>query len=233
MKNNLSIRLNAVANLIKNNKIVADIGTDHASLPIFLVKEGRCNKVYAADINVGPLESAKKNISDANLTEKIETILSDGLKNVPHDAEEISIAGMGGKLIAEIIDAAPFTKSQKVGLILQPMSNASFLRRYLYENGYYIVKEIAFEDAGHLYSAFRAEYNGECTSPTEVECRVGKLTNNFGEFECKYLQREIGKCNKKIDGLKKSSKENEEIDEIKVEEDIKKEIENILRSREK
>ncbi|MBR4282922.1 MAG: SAM-dependent methyltransferase [Clostridia bacterium] len=227
MKNNLSIRLNAVANLIKDNKIVADIGTDHASLPIFLVKEGRANKVYAADINKGPLESAKKNINDANLTDKIETILSDGLKTVPQDAEEIAIAGMGGKLIAEIIDAAPFTKSEKVGLILQPMSNASFLRRYLYENGYNILTEIAFEDAGHLYSALRAEYNGECIVPTEAQCRVGKLTNNFGEFERAYIEREIGKCEKKIDGMKKSSKENEEIE---VEETIKNELENILRS---
>lgn len=227
MKNNLSIRLNAVANLIKDNKIVADIGTDHASLPIFLVKEGRANKVYAADINVGPLESAKKNITDANLTDKIETILSDGLKNVPKDAEEIAIAGMGGKLIAEIIDAAPFTKSQNVGLVLQPMSNASFLRRYLLENGYDILIETAFEDAGHLYSAFRAEYKGLCLSPTETLCRVGKLTNNFGEFERAYVEREIGKCTKKIDGMKKSSKENEAIE---IEQSIKEELENILRS---
>ena len=230
MKNNLSIRLNAVAKLIEDNKIVADIGTDHASLPIFLVKEGRCKKVYAADINTGPLEIAKKNIAAADLSDKIEVFLSDGLKNVPKDAEEIAIAGMGGELISEIIDAAPFTKSKKVGLILQPMSKASFLRKYLYENGYYIVKEFAFFDAGHLYSVIRAEYCGECISPAEVLCRVGKITENFGEFEREYLEREIKKCEKKIDGLKKANKET---DELEAEICVKNELEKILRSNEK
>ncbi len=230
MKNILSKRLSAVANLIKDNKIVADIGTDHASLPIFLVNQGRVKKVYAADINEGPLESAKKNIGEAGLTDKIEVYLSDGLKNVPKDAQEIAIAGMGGKLISEIIDAAPFTKSKNVGLILQPMSNPSVLRRYLYENGYKIVKEFAFSDGGHLYSVLRAEYCGECISPTEVMCRVGKILDNFGKYEREYLIREIGKCEKKIEGLKISGKETDEFDKEII---IKNELEKILRSMEK
>ncbi len=229
MKNILSKRLNAVATLIKKDKIVADVGTDHASLPIFLVKEGRAKKVYASDINEGPIKIAKNNISAANLNEKIDVFLSDGLKNVPNDAEEIAIAGMGGRLISEIIDAAPFTKSEKVGLILQPMSDSVTLRKYLYENGYEIVKEFAFEDAKHLYSVLRVEYKGECISPTEVMCRVGRLLDNFGEFERAYIEREIGKCEKKIEGLKTSGKETDEIDKEII---VKNELEKILRSRE-
>ncbi len=230
MKNNLSKRLSLVATLIKEDKIVADIGTDHANLPIFLMNQNKCKKVYAADINKGPLESAKKNINSANLAEKIEVFLSDGLKKVPLDAQEIVIAGMGGRLISEIIEAAPFTKSENVGLILQPMSDSVTLRKYLYENGYEIVKEFAFEDAGHLYSVLRAEYNGKCISPTEVMCRVGKLLENFGEFERAYIEREIGKCEKKIEGLKKSGKETDETEKEIL---IKNELEKILRSRDK
>ena len=230
MKNILSKRLSAVATLIKDNKITADIGTDHASLPIYLVKQGRAKKVYASDINEGPLNIAKKNIEAEGLTEKIEVFLSDGLKNVPKDAQEIAIAGMGGKLISIILEDAPFTKDRKVGLILQPMSDAKSLRRYLYENGYKIIKEFAFTDAGHLYSVLRAEYDGECISPTESMCRVGKIIDNFGKHERDYLLREIGKCEKKIEGLKKSGKE---IDEYDKEIIVKNELENILRSMEK
>ncbi len=230
MKNILSKRLSAVATLIKDNKITADIGTDHASLPIYLVNQGRAKKVYASDINEGPLKIAKKNIDEAGLIDKIDVFLSDGLKNVPKDAEEIAIAGMGGKLISIILDDAPFTKDKNVGLILQPMSDAKSLRRYLYENGYKIVKEFAFEDAGHLYSVLRVEYDGTPLTPTEAMCRVGKITDNFGEFEKKYLLREIGKCEKKIEGLKTSGKKTDEIEKEIV---VKNELEKILRSREK
>lgn len=230
MKNGLSIRLSAVAKLIKDDKIVADIGTDHASLPIYLVNQGRAKKVYASDVNEGPIKIAKKNIERAGLGEKIEVFLSDGLKNLPTDTEEIVIAGMGGRLISEIIEDAPFVKDEKKGLILQPMSDSVTLRKYLYQKGFEIVKEFAFSDAGHLYSVIRAEYRGKVVSPTEVECRLGKILDNFGKYEKEYLKREIGKCEKKIEGMKKSKQKSKEID---FETSVKNELEKILRSSEK
>lgn len=224
MKNSLSTRLSAVADLIKDNKITADIGTDHAALPIYLIKSGRAKRVYASDIHQGPLRIAQKNIDEAGLTDKISVIHSDGLKEIPKDAREIVIAGMGGKVISKIIEEAAFMKLENVGFVLQPMSDSTTLRRFLYQNGFEILKEFAFEDAGHIYSVMRVEYKNNPVIPDEVMCRIGGIDPKAGGWNRVYIQREIFRLTKKIEGIKKSSS----LESTGKDEKIREQLESIL-----
>lgn len=121
-------------------KTVADVGCDHAYVAIHLARDGK--KVIASDISQGPLKKARKNIESFGLTDKIELRLCSGLSLFkPYEAEEIIIAGMGGKVISEILKAdMEIAKSAKV-LFLQPMTSPEDLRKFLYENGFKIKDE--------------------------------------------------------------------------------------------
>ena len=100
----LDSRLMAIANLVRKDKIFADIGTDHAYLPVYLVENGIINKAIAADLRIGPLENAKLAVDSYNYSDKIELRLSDGLDNFKaNEVEEIAVAGMGGLLISSFI----------------------------------------------------------------------------------------------------------------------------------
>jgi len=101
----LSKRLEQVASMVTKGNIIADIGTDHGYVPIYLVEKGICPKAYAMDINQGPIESAIKNIENYGLSEKIQAIKSNGLEKLePEKADTIIIAGMGGELIVNILE---------------------------------------------------------------------------------------------------------------------------------
>ena len=205
MKKELSIRLSTVANLIKRDSVVADIGCDHAFLSIYLIESGIAKKVYASDVNVGPLEIAKKHVAEANLTDKIKTVLSDGLENIPDECDEIVIAGMGGLVISKILDNCDRIKSERVGLVLQPMSDAITLRRYLAQNGFEIITETAFEDAGHLYSAMRVTYSGKAANLEEWQYYVGGLGEKNDADAKLYIEKERDKLYKKIKGISAST----------------------------
>ena len=107
----LDSRLMAIANLVSKNRIFADIGTDHAYLPVYLVENGIVNRAIAADLRVGPLDNAKETVVSHNLTDKIEMRLSDGLDNFKeNEAQEIAVAGMGGLLIASCVERTKWLK---------------------------------------------------------------------------------------------------------------------------
>ncbi len=171
----LGIRLSTAIPYITPGGCVADIGTDHAYLPIHLVKRGLCARAVACDINEGPLQSARANIAEAGLGGRIDTLLTDGLHGVERfSPSDVMIFGMGGELIVRILSEAPWTKSGRVGLILQPMSRAEILRHWLCENGFSIEGEtISFE--GKYYQTIHARYTGiQDVSYSAVECRVGR-----------------------------------------------------------
>lgn len=159
---NLSPRLESVASLVNPDKRLADIGTDHAYLPVYLVESGITPFAIAADLRKGPLENARQAVEAAALEERIELRLSDGLaKILPDEVEEIVIAGMGGILIAQIIDAAPWLQKGGKHLVLQPMSHPEVLRKFLITNGYRILCEKVCEDTGKLYCVMSVEFCGE------------------------------------------------------------------------
>ena len=161
----LGKRLLKIAEFIPVGSRVADIGTDHAVLPIHLVRSGLAESVIATDINKKPLQKAAENIDAAALSDYITLRLGDGLGCIaPEEVDTVVIAGMGGELIADILDAAPWLKSKNYRLILQPMSRSERLREYLQKNRFTPVAESAGMDAGRHFSVIVAEteeFSGE------------------------------------------------------------------------
>lgn len=170
------LRLAAAASFGRRGKRVADIGTDHASLPIFLVGNGFAASALACDINIGPLNAARLNIEAAGLSDSINTRLTDGLAGIEdYSPEDIYILGMGGELIWRIIESSELPKSDGVRLILQPMSHPYDLRRGLYANGFKIVDEALVRDRDRVYQIIVAEYGGIARSVGECELWLGEL----------------------------------------------------------
>ena len=148
----LGARLKAVASFVRGGGVLADIGTDHAYLPVFLIQKGVVPYVIASDIGEGPLENAKKTVDAYGLADRIELRLSNGLKRyAPNEVTEIVMCGMGGNLIEEILIDAPWVKTDRMHLVLQPMTHAEDVRRYLCENGFVIEKESCVRDGGRVY----------------------------------------------------------------------------------
>ena len=128
--NKISKRLCTASSHVRNGAVVADIGTDHAYVPIYLAKQGRINKAYACDINEGPIRRAKENIAKYNLDDIIEARLQNGLDGIENLAPtDILICGMGGELIASIIDKSDYVRQKGIRLILQPMTFVKELRK--------------------------------------------------------------------------------------------------------
>ncbi len=168
---------------------VADVGTDHAYLPAYLVQSGKSCRAVAADINEGPLRRARETVREYGLEGKIDTVLCDGLSALkPYSPEDIIIFGMGGELIKSIIGAAPWTRSHDIRLILQPMSHRAELREWLLAEGYEIIDEATSLADGRIYQTVCAEYRGgerERYSPAELLvgkhniARADKLTEQY------------------------------------------------------
>lgn len=132
--------------------VLADIGTDHAYLPVFLVREGKIPKAYASDLREGPISRAQANIRESGLEEKIKTILAPGLEGLdPGEAEQCVIAGMGGLNIIGILEKSePVARAMK-RIILQPQNHQEDLRAWLSENRYIIEKETVAREEGRYY----------------------------------------------------------------------------------
>ncbi len=174
MKIKLDNRLLSVASCIPEGAYLADIGTDHAYLPIYLAEEGKLSGAVASDIHKGPIESARKNIAEAGLSDLIHTKLTDGLCGIEiYPVTDIAIAGMGGMMIAGILEAAPFIRERKTRLILQPMQHITELRRELAEKGYRVEKELQTTAEGKFYQIICAVYDGEKRDISEPEAMLG------------------------------------------------------------
>lgn len=176
MEIKLTNRLSAAASLIKGGGIVADIGTDHAYLPIFLIQSGKIRGAIAADIGKGPLMNAARSVEEYALTDKIALRLSDGLNAFSSDeADEFVFAGMGGTLIREKLSETPWIKNEKYHFVFQPQSRAEELREFLYLNGFEINREIAVCEGSRVYIAFDAVYTSAKRDYTLTDCYLGKL----------------------------------------------------------
>ncbi|MBR4868463.1 MAG: SAM-dependent methyltransferase [Clostridia bacterium] len=180
----LDNRLQLVADMIDQNSVVADIGTDHAYLPVYLVEAGIIPSAIAADLRPGPLEHAKTTVEAARLQEKILLRLSDGLDGFqPYEADCVVMAGMGGILITQLIKRAEWLRDTTKTLVLQPMTDASLLRTFLAENGFAIVNERATSDKKYCYTVIKAVYNGECHTPSLMQSIVGGFVFPLGQEE--------------------------------------------------
>lgn len=191
----LSNRLLAVASFVTDGNILADIGTDHGYIPIFLVQEKRIPGAIAMDINAGPLERAKEHIDMYGLKDYIETRLSDGAAALlPGEADTVLVAGMGGGLVMHILEEGKEVCMQAKELILQPQSELEHVRAYLWSNGYVILEENMVLEDEKFYPMMRVVYENVIdTEKAEnlLFCRYGKhLLEQKNEVLKQYLERE-------------------------------------------
>ena len=199
----LSKRLTAVAGLVTEGASVADIGTDHGYIPIYLIEQNLSPKVIAMDINKGPLERARIHIAGSGMSDRIETRLSDGLAAVkPKEVEEMIVAGMGGGLVIHILEEGKQIVSTLKGCILQPQSEIQKVREYLVEHGFRFEAEDMVEEDGKYYPMMRVvppEYCEHKTADWQEDCKKEEWEYLYGPLLLKnknpilyeYLKREI------------------------------------------
>lgn len=198
----LDPRLRLCADFVRPKARLADIGTDHAYLPVWLVSKGICPSAIAVDVREGPLERARENITRYGMEKKIHLSLSSGLTALePGDADDIVIAGMGGELMADIIRQAPWLQDEKKHLILQPMTTAKELRLWLREHGFALLREECVRSEGKIYSVMLAVF-----CPEQAQKLTGELYPYIGllsgktEEEREYIQKVMQRLQKKLQG---------------------------------
>lgn len=188
---NISKRLEKVASFVSTGNSLADIGTDHGYVPIYLVMNGKIPSAIAMDINEGPLKRAYNNISTYRLEEKIETRLSDGLEKLQvGEVDTILIAGMGGTLEVAIMESHIKVLHSAKEIILSPHSDLQLVRKFLKDNMFNIVEEEMIIDEGKYYTIMRV-IPGKMISYTEAEYEYGKLLiEGRSQVLREYLQNE-------------------------------------------
>lgn len=197
----LTERLQCIAELVEKCDCFLDIGTDHAYLPAYLIENGVAKRAIASDINPNPLKNAEKTLEAENLSEKIELRLSDGFENInPDEATEIAVAGMGGIMIAEMLEKTPWLRDEKYRLILQPMTHFYDVRKALNENGFEIITEKAVEEGKRVYLVICARFTGKTAQKDEGWYYFGSLISSENEADKKYIKKVVTSLKKKFNG---------------------------------
>lgn len=206
----LDERLALLAGLVRGGSVVADIGSDHGYLVAWLVGRGICPHGYACDVNPMPLERSRSTARRFGVEDKITFLLSDGLEQLEENAaDDIVIAGMGGDLIARILGGAGWKSGEK-RYLLQPMTRADELRRWLCASGYEICAEHAACAREFCYSALTVRYTGAVCPCGDYFALLGKLPEQ-GTLEARaYIARQAVALQKKIEGLRASKNRSEQ-----------------------
>lgn len=202
----LTDRLLKIASLVSKGKKIADIGTDHGYIPVYLLKNNYIDFAILADVNKGPLENAKKEVYTNNLDAKVSLRLGSGIEVLKEgEVDEIIIAGMGGILISELLKANIKVANSVDKLILQPMQAQKELRKYLLSNGYEITDEALVKEDFRIYEIIVARYIGENTKvDDEIYYEVGKkLLEKDDKLLNEFIDKRIHTYNsilEKLDG---------------------------------
>lgn len=217
----LSKRLEQVALMVTKGNTIADIGTDHGYVPIYLIKNNICPKAYAMDINQGPIEIAKNNIISYGLEEQIIAIQSDGLDMLePNKADTVIIAGMGGELIVNILEKGlkklENCKKPIKELVLSPQKRIDMVRKYLMDNNWHIVDEKMLIDMNKFYTIIKAEKGKEEVAYKPEELLYGRiLLNRKDEILRQFLEEEKNKFeNVRATMVESNSQGIDEVDKI-------------------
>ena len=176
----ISKRLETVGSFVPQGAVLLDVGSDHAYLPIELVEKGHIERAIAGEVVVGPYQSAVKNVESHGLSDKIQVRLANGLAAFEESDQVsvITIAGMGGRLIASILEEGFDKLAHVERLILQPNNREDDLRRWLQDHGFQIIAESILEEAGKFYEILVVEAG---------EMKLSARDNRFGPF----LSREV------------------------------------------
>lgn len=190
----LTDRLLKIASLVSKGKRVADIGTDHGYIPVYLLNNNKIDYAILADVNKGPLDNAKKEVKHNNLEDKVDLRLGSGLEVLnENEVDEVIIAGMGGILISELLEAKKSISHTVDKLILQPMQAQGELRKYLYNNGYEILNEVLVKEDFRIYEIIEAKYTGKNTNiENDIYYEIGKkLIDNKDELLTEFINKKI------------------------------------------
>lgn len=196
----LDKRLLTCAGLVQNSARLADIGTDHAYLPVWLIKSGRISRAVASDINEKPLLKGRETAEKYGVSD-IDFRLGAGLSVLkPEDnITDIVIAGMGGEVIAQILGESELVKNPKLNLVLQPMSRCEDLIGFLYENGFEIKEQKALISGGRAYTVIAARYSGRRLAVSSVFKYTGKLDVTDGD-SVEFIKKQIRNLENKSRG---------------------------------
>ncbi|WP_281827912.1 MULTISPECIES: tRNA (adenine(22)-N(1))-methyltransferase [Lactobacillus] len=209
----MNLRLKSLANMVDPGSRVADIGTDHAYLPIELVKTGKINYAIASDIGQGPIKNAQEDIRKAGFENQIETRLGNGLDTVSaaDQIDTVVIAGMGGKLMTEILNTAWLRNLKFPTLVLEANIGEPEVRGWVMIHGYQIVQERLIAEAGHTYELIKAKKINQIVPLTEKELLFGPLILKAKEpiFKQKW-QRQLSYYQQLLVSLNKAKNKNVE-----------------------
>ena len=201
----LQPRLQLLADMVPVGSRLADVGTDHGYLPVYLLQKGRINTAIASDIGAEPLQHARQTAEEYGVM-GIDFRLCPGLDAIaPEEVDTILIAGMGGETIQMILENASWTAQRTHLLLLQPMTKVELLRKWLVDNHYCFTDERLVFDKGHLYPVF-AVRGGEQPQLTLVQQYGGVLLDGDPLYSA-YLEERIEKLRKAVDGLRRSATE--------------------------
>lgn len=166
----LSPRLAAIASFVRPGARLSDVGTDHGYLPGSLLYNHQISFAVASDIAPAPLAKAEKYLKELSLEQNSATVLTPGLRGIEaYSPDDIVIAGMGGELIASILDDAPFIREKDIRLILQPMTKAEVLHKYLASAGFELLSERPVEEENKIYRILHCRYSGKIREITDIE----------------------------------------------------------------
>ena len=205
----LSQRLQAIADMVPAGAKVADIGTDHGFLPCYLAQSGKAEQVIACDVNAQPLALAQKNIADYNVADKVSTRLGDGLAVIkPGEVDVVTIAGMGGALMIDILDASPLVVDRLKRIVLQPNVGAEAVRIWAEKNRWQIVAEELVKENDIFSVIIVLEQGRSDRFMSAVELYLGpKLLAEHHPLLGLYISEEWEKTQRILEQLSKSDSE--------------------------
>ena len=214
----LDPRLSLAFDLYEDCDLAADIGTDHAHLPIALLRAGKCRRMVLTDLSPDALENARENVGRAGLTDRVTLRLGDGLEPLRETCGTVSLLGMGGRTIQEILLRGR-DRLRAAPLILSAHTDLPLVRRAVMEIGYRLVSETPCLDAGRYYLLMKVLPGEEELTPREI--RLGKpLFRSASPVLPAYLKHRAEVLSAKLAGLRRGSALREE-EAVELEEDIR------------
>lgn len=211
MKLPISKRLLCCASMVQSGSRVADIGTDHGYLGIYLLQSGAARHVIACDLRKDPLENARRNAKLFGVDGEMELRLSDGLEKIlPDEVDTVVMAGMGGDLIQKILSQCPWRKREGLQFILQPQSAGNALRRWLCEDGFEIQREEPVQDGHFLYTVMDIRQGEPAPLTPGTEYASPALLASGSPLVGNYLARVENALQETVRGLTNAEKQRPE-----------------------
>ncbi len=211
MKLPISKRLLCCASMVQPGSRVADIGTDHGYLGIYLLQSGAARHVIACDLRKDPLENARRNAKLFGVDGEMKLRLSDGLEKIlPDEVDTVVMAGMGGDLIQKILSQCPWRKREGLQFILQPQSAGNVLRRWLCEDGFEIQREEPVQDGHFLYTVMDIRQGEPAPLTPGTEYASPALLASGSPLVGNYLARVENALQETVRGLTNAEKQRPE-----------------------